>query len=83
MKRVIFGLLGFVVVEVLIIIVVTAFMTFAYLKGATTGEAIVEALLGVPSDLCGFTTLRENKVPKQRFENVIIQLIKPVSRGGL
>ena len=32
MKRLIFGLLGFVVVEVLIIIVVTAFMTFAYLK---------------------------------------------------
>lgn len=45
MKRVIFGLLGFVVVEVLIIIAVTAFITFADLKGATTGEAIVEALL--------------------------------------
>ena len=45
MKRVIFGLLGFVVVEVLIIIAVTAFMTFANLKGATTGEAMVEALL--------------------------------------
>lgn len=45
MKRLIFGLLGFVVVEVLIIIVVTAFMTFADLKEATTGEAIVEALL--------------------------------------
>ena len=45
MKRVIFGLLGFVVVEVLIIIAVTAFITFANLKGATTGEAMVEALL--------------------------------------
>ena len=33
MKRLIFGLLGFVVVEVLIIIAVTAFMTFANLKG--------------------------------------------------
>ena len=47
MKRLIFGLLGFVVVEVLIIIVVTAFMTFANLKEATTSEAIVEALLVV------------------------------------